>query len=61
LANGLTVDVALSQRKANICSIDVPLRSIGECPLLAIEQLVGHAIDRLHADAGYRGHNASPD
>jgi IS5 family transposase len=24
----------------------------------AIEQLVGNTIDRLHADAGYRGHNA---
>src|SRR5271167_2496628 len=27
----------------------------------AIEQLVGRTIDRLHADAGYRGHNAPPD
>jgi IS5 family transposase len=27
----------------------------------AIEQLVVHTIDRLHADAGYRGHNAPPD
>jgi IS5 family transposase len=27
----------------------------------AIEQLVGNAIERLHADAGYRGHNAPPD
>ncbi|MGH9695498.1 MAG: IS5 family transposase [Bryobacteraceae bacterium] len=27
----------------------------------AIEQLVGNTIERLHADAGYRGHNASPD
>ena len=27
----------------------------------AIEQLVGHTIERLHADAGYRGHNAPPD
>ncbi|MGZ5096347.1 MAG: IS5 family transposase [Burkholderiales bacterium] len=27
----------------------------------AIEQLVGNTIDRLHADAGYRGHNAPPD
>jgi IS5 family transposase len=26
----------------------------------AIEQLVGTTIDRLHADAGYRGHNAPP-
>jgi len=27
----------------------------------AMEQLVGNTIDRLHADAGYRGHNAPPD
>ena len=27
----------------------------------AIEQLVGNTIERLHADAGYRGHNAPPD
>ena len=27
----------------------------------AIEQLVGHTVERLHADAGYRGHNAPPD
>jgi IS5 family transposase len=27
----------------------------------AIEQLVGHTIERLHADAGYRGHNAPPE
>jgi IS5 family transposase len=27
----------------------------------AIEQLVGNEIERLHADAGYRGHNAPPD
>jgi hypothetical protein len=27
----------------------------------AIEQLVGTTIDRLHADAGYRGHNAPPE
>jgi IS5 family transposase len=26
-----------------------------------IEQLVGNIIERLHADAGYRGHNAPPD
>jgi transposase, IS5 family len=27
----------------------------------AIEQLVGNKIERIHADAGYRGHNAPPD
>ena len=27
----------------------------------AIEQLVGNTIERVHADAGYRGHNAPPD
>lgn len=27
----------------------------------ALEQLVGNTIERLHADAGYRGHNAPPD
>ncbi len=27
----------------------------------AIEQLVGNTIERLHTDAGYRGHNAPPD
>jgi IS5 family transposase len=27
----------------------------------AIEQLVGNTIERLHADAGYRGHNAAPE
>jgi transposase, IS5 family len=27
----------------------------------AIEQLIGNRIERLHADAGYRGHNAPPD
>jgi IS5 family transposase len=27
----------------------------------AIEHLVGNTIERLHADAGYRGHNAPPD
>ena len=27
----------------------------------AIEQLIGNKIERLHADAGYRGHNAPPD
>jgi IS5 family transposase len=27
----------------------------------AIEQLIGRAIERLHADAGYRGHNAPAD
>jgi transposase, IS5 family len=27
----------------------------------AIEQLVGNRIERIHADAGYRGHNAPPD
>jgi IS5 family transposase len=27
----------------------------------AIEQLVGNTIERLHADAGYRGHNAPPN
>ena len=27
----------------------------------AIEQLVGNTIERLHADAGYRGNNAPPD
>ena len=27
----------------------------------AIERLVGNTIERLHADAGYRGHNAPPD
>jgi IS5 family transposase len=27
----------------------------------AVEQLVGNTIERLHADAGYRGHNAPPD
>ena len=26
----------------------------------AIEQLIGNTIERLHADAGYRGHNAPP-
>ena len=30
-------------------------------PIPAIEQLVGNTIERLHADAGYRGHNAPPD
>jgi hypothetical protein len=24
----------------------------------AIEQLIGNTVERLHADAGYRGHNA---
>lgn len=27
----------------------------------AIEQLVGHTLERLHTDAGYRGHNAPPE
>ena len=27
----------------------------------AIEQLVGNTIERLHTDAGYRGHNAPPE
>jgi transposase, IS5 family len=27
----------------------------------AIEQLVGNTLQRIHADAGYRGHNAPPD
>ena len=27
----------------------------------AIERLVGNTIERLHADAGYRGHNAPPE
>jgi IS5 family transposase len=27
----------------------------------AIEQLLGNTLERLHADAGYRGHNAPPD
>jgi IS5 family transposase len=27
----------------------------------AMERLVGNTIERLHADAGYRGHNAPPD
>ena len=27
----------------------------------AIEQLIGNEIERLHADAGYRGHNAPPN
>jgi transposase, IS5 family len=27
----------------------------------AIEQLIGNTIERLHVDAGYRGHNAPPD
>ena len=27
----------------------------------AIEQLVGNTIERVHADAGYRGHNAPPE
>jgi transposase, IS5 family len=27
----------------------------------AMEKLVGNTIERLHADAGYRGHNAPPD
>src|SRR5271169_3208615 len=27
----------------------------------AIEKLIGNTIERLHADAGYRGHNAPPD
>jgi transposase, IS5 family len=27
----------------------------------AIEQLIGNTIERLHTDAGYRGHNAPPD
>lgn len=27
----------------------------------AMEQLIGNTIERLHADAGYRGHNAPPD
>jgi IS5 family transposase len=27
----------------------------------AIDQLIGNTIERLHADAGYRGHNAPPD
>jgi hypothetical protein len=27
----------------------------------AIEQVVGNTIERVHADAGYRGHNAPPD
>src|SRR5262249_46952499 len=27
----------------------------------AMEQLLGNTIERLHADAGYRGHNAPPD
>jgi hypothetical protein len=26
-----------------------------------MEQLIGNTIERLHADAGYRGHNAPPD
>jgi IS5 family transposase len=26
-----------------------------------MQQLVGNTIERLHADAGYRGHNAPPD
>jgi transposase, IS5 family len=27
----------------------------------AIEQLIGNTIERLHTDAGYRGHNAPPE
>jgi IS5 family transposase len=27
----------------------------------AIEQLVGNTVERLHADAGYRGHSAPPE
>jgi hypothetical protein len=27
----------------------------------AIEELVGNILERLHVDAGYRGHNAPPD
>jgi transposase, IS5 family len=27
----------------------------------AMEELIGNTIQRLHADAGYRGHNAPPD
>jgi transposase, IS5 family len=27
----------------------------------AIQQLIGNKIERLHADAGYRGHNAPPE
>ena len=27
----------------------------------AIEQLLGNTIERLHVDAGYRGHNAPTD
>jgi transposase, IS5 family len=27
----------------------------------AIEELVGNTLERLHTDAGYRGHNAPPD
>jgi IS5 family transposase len=27
----------------------------------AMEQLIGNTIERLHADAGYRGHNAPPE
>ena len=30
-------------------------------PHSAIEDLVGNTLERLHADAGYRGHNAPPD
>jgi IS5 family transposase len=26
-----------------------------------MEELIGNTIQRLHADAGYRGHNAPPD
>jgi transposase, IS5 family len=31
------------------------------CIIPAIEELVGNTLERLHTDAGYRGHNAPPD
>jgi IS5 family transposase len=48
-----------NQGERNKLGVELPQSYTRVVP--AMEQLVGAAIERLLADAGYRGHNAPPD
>jgi IS5 family transposase len=67
---GVKVSVATTLKRCNGGQFVAHVQSLPGNPydghtlatvIPAIEQLVGNTIERLHADAGYRGHNAPPD
>jgi transposase, IS5 family len=63
---GVKVSVATTPQAQQGRPVRRPRASVPGNPydghtLAGVEQLVGSTIERLHADARYRGHNAPPD